>query len=268
MRSELLNKNKIIELLITNTGHNFGIEKQSTTLKANDLNHNKTYNKTRNKDNKTNEADLNLNLFPTKNRFDSLNDETSDINITQNIPMKKRDELNVSVESCTKSNLNICAIGDSIIKEIKPYKMHQAFKSKKNRIFVKSFPGATTLCMNDYVTPSMKHKPDVMILHSGANDLRSEKTPKDIVEEITNLAEKMKTTENDIVISGLIVRNDSLNDKGTQVNELLKLKCTKLNIPFINNENINKQHLNKSGLHLNLKGTTTLANNYIKFLKL
>ena len=31
--SELLNKNKIIELLITNTGHNFGIEKQSTTLK-------------------------------------------------------------------------------------------------------------------------------------------------------------------------------------------------------------------------------------------
>ena len=122
--------------------------------------------------------------------------------------------------------------------------------------------------MNEYVTPSMKHKPGVMILHSGTNDLRSEKTPTDIVEELTNLAEKMKTTENDIVISGLMVRNDSLNDKGTQVNEFLKLKCTKLNIPFINNKNINKQHLNKSGLYLNLKDTTTLANNYLKFLKL
>ena len=128
LRSELLNKNKIIEMLITNTGHNFGIEKQSTTLKANDLNQIKTYDGTRNKDNKIKEGDLNLNLFPTKNRFDSLNDETNDINITQNIPMKRSDELNVSVKSCTKSNLNICVIGDSMIKEIKPYKMHQAFK--------------------------------------------------------------------------------------------------------------------------------------------
>ena len=117
--------------------------------------------------------------------------------------------------------------------------------------------------MNEYVTPSIKHKPDIIIFHSGTNDLRSEKNPTDIVEEITNLTEKMKNTENDIVISGLIVRNDSLNDKGIKVNELLKFKCTKLNISFINNENISKQHLNK-----NLKGTTTLANNYLKFLKL
>ena len=71
--------------------------------------------------------------------------------------------------------------------------------------------------MNEYVTPSMKHKLDVMVSHLGTNDLGTKKTPADIVEEIVNLADRLKTPENEIIISGLIMRNDSLSDKGKHI---------------------------------------------------
>ena len=61
-----------------------------------------------------------------------------------------------------------------IIKSLK------AMLNRKNRlgtgenIFVKSFPGAKTSCMHDYVKPSLKLKSDLFILHCGTNDLKSE----------------------------------------------------------------------------------------------
>ena len=133
----------------------------------------------------------------------------------------------------------------------------------KDKIFIKSFPGATMECMSDYVKPSLKYKPDLMIIHTKTNDLRSDKTPSDITEEIMNLVERIKTDENDIIVSGVVARTDNLNDKGLQVNALLKLKCVKYNVQFIDHSNISSRyHLNASGLHLNPKGTIALAKNF------
>ena len=65
------------------------------------------------------------------------------------MPMYNKDKLYVSLEcSINKSNQNICILCDSIIKE-----QRQALKARNNKVFVKSFPGATTTtCMNEYVT--------------------------------------------------------------------------------------------------------------------
>ena len=41
----------------------------------------------------------------------------------------------------------------------------------KCKVMVRSFPGATTQCMNDYVKPSIRAQPDHFILHVGTNDL-------------------------------------------------------------------------------------------------
>ena len=48
--------------------------------------------------------------------------------------MNNRDKLYVSLEcSINKSNQNICILCDSIIKEIKPYKMRQSLKAKNKK---------------------------------------------------------------------------------------------------------------------------------------
>ena len=46
--------------------------------------------------------------------------------------------------------------------------------------------------MNDYVKPSLKYDLDHIIIHVGTNDLRSEKTPLHIANEIIQLASEMK----------------------------------------------------------------------------
>ena len=66
------------------------------------------------------------------------------------------------LENNNKSNNNTI-LGDSIIKDIKSHKIKQQLGTGEN-IFVKSFPGAKTSCMHDYVKPSLKLKSDLFIL--------------------------------------------------------------------------------------------------------
>ena len=86
-------------------------------------------------------------------------------------------------------------MGDSIIKDIKSYEMKRCMK-RGEKIYVKTFPRATTDCMKDYVKPSIKHNPDFVILHTGTNDLKSTKSAMEISDEIIKLALDIKTDEN------------------------------------------------------------------------
>ena len=157
-------------------------------------------------------------------------------------------------------------IGDSIIRDIKQHKIRKDLPG--NKVFMKSFSGATTKCLTDYIKPSLRYQPDLFIIHGGTNDLRSEKTSKIIAEDITKLALSTKTDENDVIISGIIRRNDDLNSKGQQVNDFLKQFCSDNNIAYLDNSCIENKHLNNSGVHLNYSGTVALANNFIKYIKL
>ena len=64
--------------------------------------------------------------------------------------------------------------------------------------------------------------------------------------------------EKTVVVSGVTVRNDKFNDKGKNVNSLLKWKCEVEKIVFVDNSNITVSMLNYSGLHLNERGTARL----------
>ena len=90
--------------------------------------------------------------------------------------------------------------------------------SSNDKVFIKSFPGAKIECMKDYVKPSLKYNPALLIVHMGTNDLRTEKSQEDIAESITNLSRDIKTNENEVVISGIVPRGDSLNEEGMKVN--------------------------------------------------
>ena len=136
------------------------------------------------------------------------------------------------------------------------------------KLYIKSFSGATIEDMHDYARPTVRRKPDLIILHAGSNDLRGEKRPENISSDIMRLAMELKTEVNDVMVSSIVSRADSLNAKGAEVNILLKAECERFNLCFIDNSNIlANKHLNGSGLHLNYKGTVTLANNFLNHIK-
>ena len=70
-----------------------------------------------------------------------------------------------------------------------------------------------------------------------------------------------------ITISSLLTRSDMEGKKVAEVNNELKLLCSKNNLSFLLHANIDKECLNKSGLHLNKLGDSTLAKNLIETIK-
>ena len=118
--------------------------------------------------------------------------------------------------------------------------------------------------MDDYSKPK-RHKPDVIILHAGTNDLKLTKSPKGNF-EIIILALGMKTDVNEVIVSGIVTRDDERNEKGRKVNDFLIIECAKYALCFLDNSNISKKHLNGSALHLNYHGTVALINNFLRII--
>ena len=69
----------------------------------------------------------------------------------------------------------------------------------------------------------------------------------------------IRNEKTNIFVSGLTVLNDRWNDKGKNVNSLLKRRCDEEKICFVDNTKINVCILNGSGLHLNERETTRLV---------
>ena len=154
-------------------------------------------------------------------------------------------------------------IGDSLIKDVKGHKMNEA-TGRAEKIYVKSFSGATTDDMNSHVIPTMKRNPKKVILHCGTNDIRSQATPESIAKEVMELAVSLSTKENTVFVSGIVPRGDNWNNKVSEINKHLQSACSSRNMSFIDNSNISTEyHLNRSRLHLNPEGTRILANNFL-----
>ena len=106
-------------------------------------------------------------------------------------------------------------------------------------------------------------------MHTVTNDLRSEKTPSQIARSITELAKSLKDNENLVIVSGIVPRNDNLNNKATEDNNRLLLMCKERKIPIIahSENNDSNKHLNESKLHLNHNSVKVFAENFSMFLK-
>ena len=147
----------------------------------------------------------------------------------------------------------VVIVGDSIVRNVPSRNLNQSLKEYFS--IVKSFPGATTQDMKDYIKPTIARKPDMVILHTGTNDLKSNQNPSDIANEIINLVKNIKISETEVSISSLIPRGDRLSEKGKKVNKELEEKCTAENFAFIVHKNINsKLDLFPDKLNPNKKG--------------
>ena len=154
-------------------------------------------------------------------------------------------------------------VGDSIVKNIEPYKMK---KSTKYVTTVKSIPGATTEGMSHHVKGCMvDFAPDIVLLHCGTNDLKKDLTPQKIVQNILKLAEEVSGGgKRDVLVSGIINIGDDYNAKVQKVNQFLSEIRTRKNVKYIDNGffNIDLDMLNQSKLHLNRFCTIQLVKNY------
>ena len=201
------------------------------------------------------------------NRFNAFTENgNSDDSFEENTETF-RNSMKSKPKNMTDKRRTTTILGDSIVKDLKGNKLKKSLHNEN--VFIKYFSGATVECMNSYVIPSLKYEPNLVILHCGKNDLRSEKGSEEIANEILNLALKIKKPYNDVIISGLATRNDDLNDKGLEVNDHLYYLSKDYDLEYIDNTNISaRHHLSNGGLHLNFKGSSVLAKNFINAIKL
>ena len=151
-------------------------------------------------------------------------------------------------------------LSDSLVKGIKGWEL----SDENSKVVTKQFSGANTADMKSYLLPSKSRNPENTVLHCGTNDLKKENSANEISNDIIEVALLCKCDNNNVLVSGIIPRSDKLNAKAIEVNRHIKNKCRKRNICFISNSNINpKYDCNKSGLHLNWKGTNKLVENFL-----
>ena len=138
----------------------------------------------------------------------------------------------------------------------------------KYSVRVRFHPSAKMSCINDHVKPVIRNQEaDRIILHTGTNDLSSDKTPEQICNDIVNLAASIKDKDIKVEISEIVERNDALNEKVVLVNEYLSKICKTIGLPIIKHHNIKPEfHLNQSKLYLNEKGNAIFVSNFRRYL--
>ena len=83
-------------------------------------------------------------------RVDKENDISNASNSTKTDENKKDQNRNNEVKS-------VVIIGDSMIKHLNGWDMSKKVHKSECKVYVKSFPGAKTSCMKDYVKPSLRN---------------------------------------------------------------------------------------------------------------
>ena len=96
----------------------------------------------------------------------------------------------IPVEYKKKKTRKITVLGDSTVKDIKPWKIK--LDKKLDQLTVKCFGWATIEDMMDYARPTVRKNPDLILLHAGTNELSSKKTVNNISSDIMKLALELK----------------------------------------------------------------------------
>ena len=133
--------------------------------------------------------------------------------------------------------------------------------------YVRHFAGAKVRCMKDHIKPTLREKPDHIVLHEGKNDLVSDRPPDLIAKSIVDVASSMKNENHDVTVSNIITRTDHLKEKANEVSDYLSKLCMEGTIYLIDHsKTLKTQHLNGSKMHLNRRDAPILQNTVCKFL--
>ena len=157
-------------------------------------------------------------------------------------------------------------VGDSMVKNVRGWDL----SNQKNKVIVKSFSGATTEDMEDYLKPILRKEPKNLILYVGTNDLKAME-PAHLSNSIESLAINIEenSPNTSVSISALLRRKIVLtyftyyvSKNISLINNSLKSICCQHSWNFIEHRDIKKNHLNRGGVHLSKTGSDLLTNNF------
>ena len=286
LKDEIIRKDKIINNLLDNFSNRVPEHSDHVTYKNTEvssqtdqqnLNNMQTSTASNNYHEKENDKNHKIRNFSQNNSktCDKIHvNKNANNNTKAREPLDQADKKSESEEIIEQSNPNTlhkkrpCTIivGDSTVKHLHGKSIANK-TSRDNIILVKPFPGARTKAMKHYVSPDLEKKPDLVILHTGTNDLKSDSSPDEIANEITSLALSVKEKGHQIAVSGILPRGDRFSKKAKDVNDCLEIQCKEHNIDVISHENINtRSHLNQDRLHPNRKGQYMMGNNFSTFI--
>ena len=89
------------------------------------------------------------------------------------------------------------------------------------------------------------------MLWNTKNDPKSGNNLEKIASNIVNLGLPIKNEKTIVYISSLVINNDKLIKKRKEVHDFMKQQCLTNYLLFLDDESIDLEILNKSGLHLN-----------------
>ena len=286
LKDEIIRKDKIINNLLDNFSnrvpeHSDHVTYKNTEVRSQtdqqNLNNMQTSTASNNYHEKENDKNHKIRNFSQNNSktCDKIHvNKNANNNTKAREPLDQADKKSESEEIIEQSNPNTlhekrpCTIivGDSTVKHLHGKSIANK-TSRDNIILVKPFPGARTKAMKHYVSPDLEKKPDLVILHTGTNDLKSDSSPEEIANEITSLALSVKEKGHQIAVSGILPRGDRFSKKAKDVNDYLEIQYKEHNIDVISHENINtRSHLNQDRLHPNRKGQYMMGNNFSTFI--
>ena len=91
--------------------------------------------------------------------------------------------------------------------------------------------------MKHYVSPDLEKMPDLIILHTGTNDLKSVTSPEEVTNEVISLALSMKEKGHQNAVSEIVPRANTFSKNSNDVNECLEVQCKDRNVDFISLKN-------------------------------
>ena len=131
-----------------------------------------------------------------------------------------------------------------------------------------SFLGRTTETVLNKVEELVKSKADSLIMHAGTSNSAN---GKNVLTNVKKILEKKRkySPETKVVFSGLIIRKDQRNIHKDEIDTNARLKnfSSPKNIDYIDNTNINEDHLGVKKLRHSKKGYSMFAQNSIKYLR-
>ena len=155
-------------------------------------------------------------------------------------------------------------VGESMIKHVNGREV-----SRDDSVKIRWHLGATTDDIVDYVRETARMKPDMIIIHTGTNDIQKKvNTFQKVRKVITTIKEIDVNNEIQITFSSVIHRDhQDFEEEIKEINRKLENLCKGKGIKFINNTNIDGSCLNRSKLHLNKSGTALLVKKFSQALK-
>ena len=183
----------------------------------------------------------------------------------QHLAQSDKSPKNISLENQNhhkwSKNTTLIA-GNSIISGIEEERISRQWRKGK----VKSFPGAITDDMYDYIEPQLRKCSKNIILNIGTNNTVNE-ISMTVLDKLLSWKAFVKKTLPDcnVCISKLALRTDNAKASLTVNNLNEHLSTQQLDI--IDNSNINNAGLSRGGLHVNSQGFGKLAINLIKKTK-